>query len=291
MNLDGYKLYISISEINRNESEMEVYYKAFRQEIVQTLLESHIKEGSRILDIGCQFGDMSLPLAPVVDSLIGLDLLARQIERARDNARSHNIANALFLVGDARSLPFQSSSFDIILFLEVIEHITDATPALAEIRRVLKPGGFLLIGTPQKIGLLNVIPHFLTGLFLFPLKTLVILRSRNSAFFAELYSRGLRPPRPNRGYDSFPQKSHPKAGHVRKYGRRELIRILQTQGFQFAKETGVALFLTRMIKYDFAFPWLVRIYKRLFNPGQSFLLSRFGNQMYLLFRCEKRLPV
>jgi len=291
VNLDGYRLYISISEFSKNESEMEAYYKAFRQEIVQTLLKSHIKEGSRILDMGCQFGDMSLPLAPIVGSLVGLDLLAHQIERAIDNARSHNIANALFLVGDAGSLPFQPSSFDIILFLEVIEHITDATPALAEIRRVLKPGGLLLIGTPQKTGLINVIPHFLTGLFLFLLKTLVILRSRNNAFFAELYNRGLRPPHPKQRYDSFPPKSHLKAGHVRKYRRRELIKILRTQGFQFVKETGVALFLTRMIKYDFVFPWLIRIYKRLFNPGQSFLLSRFGNQMYLLFRYEKRLTV
>ena len=286
MNFDGYDLYFSISRLNRSKSEMEVYYKTFRQEIVQTLLMPHIEKGAKILDIGCQFGAMSLPLAPDVNSLVCLDLSALQVGRARDNAQSLNITNAFFLSGDAELLPFQPNSFDVILLLEVIEHLADTASALTEIRRVLRPGGLLLIGTPQKTGLSNAFSHLFCGFATIFLKMLIVFKSRRDEFFSELYARGLMPPSSNQEDDNLPYIAYPKVGHehIMKYSRRGLIRVLYTHDFQFIKATGVALFLSRMIKYDFAFPWLIRVYKQVFNPRQSFLLSRFGNQMYLLFR-------
>ena len=291
MNFDRYDWYISIVERNQSKNEMETYFKTFRQELVQTLLMPYIKKDRKILDIGCQFGYMSLPLASTVNSVICLDIAPWAVKKARDKAQSSNIANAFFLVGDAESLPFQSNSLDAILFIEIIEHLADATSALAEMHRVLKPGGVLLIGTPKKTGIFNVIPHFLLGFIAFFLKRWIIFKSRKDEFFTKLHARGLKFPPPNQESNNLPSGVHPKArhGHVRKYSRRRLIKMLQAHGFQFVKETGVALFLTRMIKYYFAFPWLIKIYKRLFNPQQSFLLSRFGNQMYLLFRCPQNI--
>jgi SAM-dependent methyltransferase len=58
-------------------------------------------------------------------------------------------ANVEFLVGDAIHLPFPDSSFDAVTMFDVLEHIPDDQTAMAEALRVLKPGGYLLVSTPN----------------------------------------------------------------------------------------------------------------------------------------------
>jgi ubiquinone/menaquinone biosynthesis C-methylase UbiE len=282
--LDKYKLYISIANHNKSKNEMEFYYKEFRQKLVQFFLTKYIKKDTKILDIGCQFGDISLPLASDAEYIVGLDMSMRSISIAKDNAGLLNIGNASFVVAEVGTLPFESNSFDVILFLEVIEHLYNADLSLSEIHRVLKPDGFLLIGTPQKIGFLNSGMHLLVNLFTVFLKIILIFKTRRDDFFKGLQSSGIESPQPDKGVTNTHKTS---GGHVQNYSRRGLSRVVKGHGFRLVGEGGIPLFLTRIIKYYFAFPCLEKIYKRLFNTGQSFLLSRFGNQMYLLFRSEK----
>lgn len=54
-----------------------------------------------------------------------------------------------FVVGDATELPFPDDSFDVVTFLDVLEHIPDDARAVAEATRVLRPGGFVLVTTPS----------------------------------------------------------------------------------------------------------------------------------------------
>ena len=287
--LDKYKLYISIASHNKHKNEMEVYYKEFRQKLVQFFLTKYIKKDTKILDIGCQFGDISLPLAPDAKYIVGLDMSMRSIRIAKDYAGLQNIDNASFVVAEVGALPFESNSFDVILFLEVIEHLSNAELSLSEIHRVLKPNGFLLIGTPQKIGFLNSGMHLLVNIFTVFLKIILTLKTRRDDFFKGLQSFGIEFPQPDNGVNKNRSSNTPKTsgGHVQNYSRRGLSRVVKDHGFRLVGEGGIPLFLTRIIKYYFAFPCLAKMYKRLFNPGQSFLLSRFGNQMYLLFRSEK----
>ena len=55
-----------------------------------------------------------------------------------------------FICGDATALPFADASFDAVTMFDVLEHIPDDTKAIAEALRVLRPGGFLLISTPNE---------------------------------------------------------------------------------------------------------------------------------------------
>lgn len=57
--------------------------------------------------------------------------------------------NVEFVIGDATRLLFPDSSFDAVTMFDVLEHIPDDQAAIAEVLRVLKPGGFLLISTPN----------------------------------------------------------------------------------------------------------------------------------------------
>lgn len=59
-------------------------------------------------------------------------------------------ARVTFVTADATSLPFADASFDAVTMFDVIEHVDDDARAIAEARRVLRPGGFLLVTTPNE---------------------------------------------------------------------------------------------------------------------------------------------
>ena len=61
-----------------------------------------------------------------------------------------------WLVADAHPLPFRDAAFDALFAGELIEHLPDPRPALAEFRRVLRPGGALILTTPNRLRLANL---------------------------------------------------------------------------------------------------------------------------------------
>ena len=62
-------------------------------------------------------------------------------------------------------LPFRSQSFDLVLMLEVIEHLPDIPHSLREIARVLKPGGTAIVTTPNRLNVISRIHYLLTGFY------------------------------------------------------------------------------------------------------------------------------
>lgn len=113
-----------------------------------TLL-TRLRPGMRVLDCGCGPGSITLDLAEAVapGEVIGIDLEASQVARAEVNASDRGIANARFQVGDAHKLPFPDASFDAVCAHSVLQYLKDPWKALAEMHRVLKPGGVIAIGT------------------------------------------------------------------------------------------------------------------------------------------------
>ena len=105
----------------------------------------HLQTGQSVLDFGCGPGTISLGLAEAVDpgELHGIDLEDSQIALARAAAASGGHGNVTFHVGDAKDLPFDDDAFDVAHCHAVLMHIPDLAAALAEIRRVLKPGGII----------------------------------------------------------------------------------------------------------------------------------------------------
>jgi ubiquinone/menaquinone biosynthesis methyltransferase len=94
------------------------------------------------LDLACGTGDIAFALHARGARVIGLDLTLRMIELAR--AKTTGESRPAFLVGDMMSLPFADASFDVVTTGYGIRNVPTIAPALAEIRRVLRPRGVLL---------------------------------------------------------------------------------------------------------------------------------------------------
>jgi ubiquinone/menaquinone biosynthesis C-methylase UbiE len=83
----------------------------------------------------------------VAESVIAIDISNDAIIYAQNNYKS---SNAKFLKIDDGKLPFENNTFDLITSFQVIEHFHDTKQYLSEINRVLKPGGYFLLTTPDR---------------------------------------------------------------------------------------------------------------------------------------------
>lgn len=99
----------------------------------------------RVLDVGCGTGRLAARLgeAPSVRTVVGLDFSAGMLEQAR--ARLGSAEAAVLVRGDATRLPFADAAFDAAVSTEAFHWFPDQAAALAEIHRVLRPGGRLLL--------------------------------------------------------------------------------------------------------------------------------------------------
>ena len=104
-----------------------------------------LSSGMRLLDVGCGPGTISMGLADAVapGEFIGIDIEESQVEMARAAASAGGHKNAAFQVADALKLPFESNSFDVVHAHAAMMHVPDTSGAIAEILRVLKPGGII----------------------------------------------------------------------------------------------------------------------------------------------------
>lgn len=107
------------------------------------------RSGDRILEVGPGVGVHALPIASSLLPDGVLDVLDVQQEMLDDlmrRAASSGLTNIVAKQGDARRLPYPDYTFDAAYLIGVLGEIPDALVALRELRRVLKPGGRLLVG-------------------------------------------------------------------------------------------------------------------------------------------------
>jgi len=101
------------------------------------------KKSMRVLDVGCGFGGTVASLnerfSPI--DLVGLNIDARQLKRARRKIKPAKGNKIKFVHGDACDLPFEDNSFDVVLAVECIFHFPDRAKFFREANRVLKPKG------------------------------------------------------------------------------------------------------------------------------------------------------
>lgn len=102
-------------------------------------------EGRRVLEIGCGDGALAVELARKGATVAGIDASERMIAAARERAREAGLPVAL-AVASADGLPFSDATFDLVVAQTILCFVKDAAPVFAEIARVLKPGGRLVIG-------------------------------------------------------------------------------------------------------------------------------------------------
>lgn len=107
-------------------------------------LDPPLPPGARVLDVGCGTGANGQVLAGGGRFAVGLDLSPVPLGLQGAMGRGH----AARLRGDATRLPFPSGAFDMVVALDVLEHIDDDGAAAAELVRVLRPGGVLIVFVP-----------------------------------------------------------------------------------------------------------------------------------------------
>jgi SAM-dependent methyltransferase len=119
---------------------------------LERLFFRHFAAGSRVLDAGCG-RSLFTEIRPdwpfrIVAADVDFDLLA---------ARKAEFPALRWVVGDAHPLPFRDATFDGLFAGELVEHLPDPEAGVEEFRRVLRPGGTLVLTTPNRLRLANVV--------------------------------------------------------------------------------------------------------------------------------------
>ncbi len=106
---------------------------------------------SSLLELGCGPGFYSRRLAGIFGQLlvVGVDRSERQLRRARHLAATDSLSNCVFERGDARALPMSDDSFDALVISRLFIVLPERDRVLAEMHRVLKPGGRCFIAEPR----------------------------------------------------------------------------------------------------------------------------------------------
>jgi ubiquinone/menaquinone biosynthesis C-methylase UbiE len=105
-----------------------------------------LKSGINVLDVGCGTGIALLKLRNKMNengNFHGIDISKGMIEQAQKKAESYD--NCLFKVGDAENIEYPKETFDLVISNMVIQYLPDQNKGLAEMNRVLKPGGKLAL--------------------------------------------------------------------------------------------------------------------------------------------------
>lgn len=110
-----------------------------------------LRGDEQILDAGCGPGLVACHLAPHVGAVIGVDATPAMVAKARQVAVERKCTNVTFQEGLMEQLPFPNGTFDGVVSRYTIHHVLDAATAMAELIRVCRPGGRVVIcdATPR----------------------------------------------------------------------------------------------------------------------------------------------
>jgi len=126
------------------EREGEIWYEHWHRYALARQLSQH----RSVLDVACGEGYGAAMLAENAERVIGVDISVDAIRHAR--SRYGRQANLEFIAASCDRLPFPDTSFDLAISFETIEHIETQQAFIAELARVLRPDGVLLLSSPNK---------------------------------------------------------------------------------------------------------------------------------------------
>jgi len=115
-----------------------------RKHRAHTKLLAAVGTGKRVLELGCSSGYLAKPLRERGNTIVGVELDA-------DAAREAEQWCEQVIVGDIEKMPLElePAAFDVLLCGDVVEHLRDPVAVLARVRPLLKPGGTLVLSTPN----------------------------------------------------------------------------------------------------------------------------------------------
>lgn len=140
----------------RRQAESRAYFDRVAASFGEQILPGRTWEGlvrallklaprTRYVDIGVGDGLLTLMLAEVAESITAVDISPQMLEQLRRRAAAKGIANLIAVEGELEDLPLEDASFDVAVLSQALHHAAAPERALAEARRVLAPGGRLLV--------------------------------------------------------------------------------------------------------------------------------------------------
>jgi ubiquinone/menaquinone biosynthesis C-methylase UbiE len=131
-------------QIARNFDQLQNTYDLRRRlEIIEQELEREQFDHGMALDAGCGSGEFSACIQRRATRVISLDISESLVRLAVQKA------HGLGVVGDALALPLRAQALDLVVSSEMLEHTPSPTEAMKELMRVLRPGGLLVLTTPN----------------------------------------------------------------------------------------------------------------------------------------------
>ena len=134
---------------NQKELDRLKFQAATERELERSmLLKAGLREGMQVLDVACGPGLVSCDMAQMVGStghVTGVDISPDLLVEARKAAADRGITNATFDLGNVYDLHLAENQFDFVYARFLFQHLEKPGEALAQIRKVLKPGGVLVI--------------------------------------------------------------------------------------------------------------------------------------------------
>jgi ubiquinone/menaquinone biosynthesis C-methylase UbiE len=157
--LKGEKMKNPSFVINIIKDKMKEVWSAGDFGVIAKIIESegnafinrlHIAPDSKVLDVACGTGNLSLPAAKLGARVTGLDLVSDLIRQANERAQTENL-NIKFDVGDAEALPYGNNEFDYVVTMFGAMFCPRPEVAVSELLRVCKPGGTIAMAnwTPE----------------------------------------------------------------------------------------------------------------------------------------------
>ena len=129
----------------------EYHYAVFEYwrsaKVLAYLDQAGVRSYGRVLDDGCGGGGMTVSFAEESRAVVGIEPGDRFRDAGIRLAAEKRVGNVAFVTADGMTLPFAADSFDLVLSHSVIEHVSDPLTYLKEARRVLAPGGIMLLQT------------------------------------------------------------------------------------------------------------------------------------------------
>lgn len=149
--------YDRTADVWQTKVERLGFIDAYHELIASALRDRQLSDSDlplQVMDAGVGTGAMSQALSNLVScdvDLLGVDISTEMLDRARQTVRKPNV-NMQTLKADLGALPLEDDTFDLILMAHVVEHLADPVPVLAELRRVLKPGGMMISCITRRSG-------------------------------------------------------------------------------------------------------------------------------------------
>lgn len=157
----------SVTSPARDEAGIRAYYDEFARtyerarhagyhaliDDLEVEFATRFLHGGEVLEVGCGTGLLLQRLAAHASRAVGVDLSPGMLEKARERGLEVHEASAT-------ALPFDDASFDVTCAFKVLPHVPDLKAALAEMARVTRPGGILLVELYNPMSLRGLLKRF-----------------------------------------------------------------------------------------------------------------------------------